>query len=269
MFHSAIRGVSMALMKSQTPWGTVTKISIAPTPFISGIARFGSVSAARSWAASSSARVSTPSPVGVGRREVVGQEAPARLGGRERAVRVAVERGEQAPGGGLRVDLQARGRVGVAGDRPLGLGPAQHRRRPGRPALRRGPVRARVGLVAEVQQADVPERLRAEAADLDVVLEHGQRLAQAVGPRAEEPALEVVARAPGQDAADVQPLALDLEEHVLRLDALGRVGVVGTAGGVDVVVAAEEAVGRRVDPALEPDVERRLAPLGDGQLPAS
>ena len=44
-------------------------------------------------------------------------------------------------------------------------------------------------------------------------------------------------------------------------------GVVGTAGGVDVVVAAEEAVGGRVDPSLEADVERRLAPLGDGRAP--
>ena len=79
-FHSAIRGVSMALMKSQTPWGTDTTISMAPTPFISGIARFGSVSAARSWAASSSARVRTPSRSASIAAKSLGQEAAGRLG---------------------------------------------------------------------------------------------------------------------------------------------------------------------------------------------
>ena len=44
-----------APMKSQTPSATATGISIAPTASISGIAKLGSVSAARSWPASSSA----------------------------------------------------------------------------------------------------------------------------------------------------------------------------------------------------------------------
>ena len=79
------------------------------------------------------------------------------------------------------------------------------------------------------------------------------------GGRLEELPLEVVARAPGQVAADVQPFALDVQEHVVGEDALGRVRVVGAAGGVDVVVAAVEAVVHRVDPALELDGDRRLA----------
>ena len=71
-------------------------------------------------------------------------------------------------------------RMGVARHRPLRLRPAKHRCGPGRPAFRRGPLRAGIGLVAEVQEADVPERLRAEPADLDVVLDDGPRLAQPV-----------------------------------------------------------------------------------------
>ena len=80
--------------------------------------------------------------------------------------------------------------------------------------------------------------------------------------RLEELPLEVVARPPGQAAADVQPLALDVQEHVLGEHALGRVGVVGAAGRVDVVVAAVAAVVRRVDPALELDLDRRVALAG-------
>ena len=99
-----------------------------------------------------------------------------------------------------------------------------------------------IGLVLEIQQADVPQGLRAEAADLDVVLQDGEGLADWFGRRLEELALEVVAGSPGQDAADVQALSLDLEQHVVGVDALGGAGVVGAARGVDVVVAAVEAV---------------------------
>ena len=95
------------------------------------------------------------------------------------------------------------------------------------------------------------ERLGAEAADLDVVLQQRQRLAERVGRRREELPLVIEARPPGQHAADVQPLALDLQEHVRRIHAFGRGRVVRAAGRVDVVVAAVEAVRRRIDPALE------------------
>src|SRR4051812_43067230 len=57
-----MRGVSMALMKSHAPIAALTQISIAPTPFISGTAKFGNSSAARSWAAASSDDVNCPSP---------------------------------------------------------------------------------------------------------------------------------------------------------------------------------------------------------------
>ena len=56
-----MRSVFIELMKSQTPSVTLTHNSIAPTPFISGIARFGSRSAARSTLAISSSRSRKPS----------------------------------------------------------------------------------------------------------------------------------------------------------------------------------------------------------------
>ena len=58
------------------------------------------------------------------------------------------------------------------------------------------------------------ERLRAEAAHLDVVLDQRERLAELVGRRREELPLMIEARPPGQDAADVEPFALDVQEHV-------------------------------------------------------
>ena len=96
------------------------------------------------------------------------------------------------------------------------------------------------------------ERLRAEAADLDVVLHQRQRLAALVGRRREELPLMIEARAPRQHAADIEPLAFDLPEHVRRIHAFGRRRVVRAAGRVDVMVAAVEAARRRIDPALEP-----------------
>ncbi len=88
-----------------------------------------------------------------------------------------VERGEQPLRRLLRVHAQPVRGVRVAGHRPLVLRPLHQRRRPRRPALRLRPFGAGVGLVAEVEQADVPERLRAEPAHLHVVLEDGERLA--------------------------------------------------------------------------------------------
>ena len=266
-FHSAIRGVSMALMKSQSPSATVTRISIAPTPFISGIARFGSVPAARSWPASSSDAVRTPSLSASIAGKSGGRRPPAASAAAS-APSVSASERPAAAGRPPGVDLQARGRMGVAGDGALRLGPAQHRRGPRGPAFGCGPVRARVGLIAQVQQADMPSAWDPNPLTSTSYLRTVNGSLTRVGVRLEEPALIVVARSPGQDAADVQALALDLEEHVLGPDALGRGGVVGAARGVDVVIAAVEAVGARVDPALQPDLDRRLAPRRDFDLPA-
>ena len=115
----------------------------------------------------------------------------------------------------------------VAADAALRLRPAQHRQRPRRPAL--AAVRAGIDLLLQIEQADVAERLRAEAADLDVVFHQRQRLAALVGRRREKLLLMIEARAPRQHAADVEPLALDLAEHVGRIHAFGRRRVVRAA----------------------------------------
>ena len=86
------------------------------------------------------------------------------------------------------------------------------------------------------------ERLGAEAADLDVVLHQRPRLAAPVGRRCEELPLMIESGSPRQHAADVEPLSLDLAKHVGRVHSLRRRGVVGTTRGVDVVIAAVEAV---------------------------
>jgi hypothetical protein len=260
-FHSAVRGVSIALMKSQSPCARDADLLGADA----GHLRDRDVGEPVGGAAVALLELGGGQgavAVGVGPVELLGQDAGGGLTGVEHLVLIPVQRGDQPTGRRTRVHLQTGGRVRVADDRALRLRPAQDRRGPGGPALRRA-VRARVGLVPEVQETDVPQRLRAEAADLDVVFQDGERGAQSVGPGLEEPALVVVARAPGQDAAHVQPLAADLFEHVRRFDPLGGAGVVGAAGGVDVVVAADEAKGPRVDPALERNGQAGLAVVGD------
>src|SRR5205823_4333386 len=62
----------------------------------------------------------------------------------------------------------------------------------------------------------------------------------------------------------VQPFALDVQEHVLGKDALGWIGVMGTAGGVNMVVAAVEAKVIGVDPALQLDADVGVALFRNG-----
>ena len=90
-FHSRMRAVSIALMKSHTPCAAVTQISCAPTPFISGMAKFGSRSAARSWLAFSSASPRTPSRSASISANGSGSRPLRGLGGGEPAVLVRVE----------------------------------------------------------------------------------------------------------------------------------------------------------------------------------
>src|SRR5580693_5490330 len=88
------------------------------------------------------------------------------------------------------------------------LGPSQRRRGPGRPTVHaRG---AGVNMIPQVQQADVAQRGRAETADFDVVFDDRQRLADLVRRGRIELPLEVVAKSPGENAADVEPLAFHL-----------------------------------------------------------
>ena len=54
--------------------------------------------------------------------------------------------------------------------------------------------------------------------------------------------------------ADLEVLAEDVAHHVGRMHSLGRVGVVGAAGGVDVVVAGDPAEPRGIDPAADLEI---------------
>src|SRR5687768_8782720 len=126
--------------------------------------------------------------------------------------------------------------MGIARDAALLFGPAHHRRGPGRPALRRT-VGAGIELILQAKQTNVPQCLRAEAADLQVVLEDRARVAQLMRAWREKTPLIVEAGTPGEYAADIQPFAFDLSEHVLRQDAFGGTVAVGAAGGMDVMVA--------------------------------
>ena len=166
-----------------------------------------------------------------------------------------------ARGRGRRIDLQTAAGMRVAADTALRLRPAQHRQRPRRPAL--AARRPGIDLLLQVEQDDVAERLRTEAADLDVVFHQRQRLAALVGRRREKLPLMIEARAPRQHAADIEPLAFDLPEHVRRIDAFGRRRVVRAACRVDVMVAAVEAARRRIDPALEPHGDFRARRTSD------
>src|ERR1019366_6149622 len=148
----------------------------------------------------------------------------------------------------------------------LVLRPAHQRLGPRRPAFRHGPIGAGVSLIVQIQETNVAQLLRAEAADFDVVLEHREWLADLVGVRLKELALEVKAWPPRQVAADIEPLALDVQEHILREDSLRRICVVGTAGRVNVMIAAVEAVVPWVDPTLQLDRNRGLAFFGNLDL---
>ena len=223
-----MRRVSIALMKSQTPSATLTGSSIAPTPFISGIARFGSCSAARAWAA---IEFEFRSSCRRGRRRSArtarGSRAAAASSAAESSPSLlGIEPREQPLAGRLLVDPQAAGRMGIAGDAPLLLAPPQ------RPASSRSAspwsssaLGAGIGLVLEVQQADMPQRLRAEAADFQVVLEQRQRLARgraawagrtAAGSRKHGPQVRT--------QPTLSPSPLTWQEHVLgRTPSVGLV----------------------------------------------
>src|SRR5262245_41680012 len=143
----------------------------------------------------------------------------------------------------------------IAGVCALLLGPLHERRGPRRPALGFRAVGAGIILILQIQQAHVAERLRAEAADFDVVFQNGERLTELGRAGLEELAVEIKTWTPGQIAADIKTFALDVQEHVFGEYTLGWIRVVGTAGGVDVVVAVVETVVHWVDPALQLDLD--------------
>src|SRR6476619_1146774 len=141
--------------------------------------------------------------------------------------------------------------MSVPGDGALRSGPAKHRQRPRWPSF--VAVRAGIDLISQVQETQVPKRLRSKTADLDVVFHDRPRLTARVGDRGKKLLLMVESRSPRQHAADVQPFALDLAEHDRGVHTFRRERVVRTAGGVDMVIAAEESVCGRIDPPFETD----------------
>src|SRR5438874_5521296 len=141
--------------------------------------------------------------------------------------------------------------MGVSGHGSLRLCPAHYRRGPGGPASGLGAVGAGIGLVAEVKEAYMSQRLRAEPADFQVVLDNRERLTYFVDTWFEELTLEVVTGSPGQIAADVEAFSLDMEEHIAGEHSFRRVGVMSTPGGMNVMIATVETVAGGVDPALQ------------------
>src|SRR3989442_15005945 len=111
------------------------------------------------------------------------------------------------------MNLQPAGRMGVAGVTALGFGPSHYGRGPLGPPFDLRAVATGISLVAQIEQADVPERLGTEAADFEIVFHHGQRAAQFADTWLEEAPLVIETRAPGQHAADVQAFPSDLGKH--------------------------------------------------------
>src|SRR5262245_4215369 len=107
------------------------------------------------------------------------------------------------------------------------------------------------------------QRLRAEAADFDVILQDGEWLTDLVRLGFEELPLKFETRAPREVASDIEAFTFHMKKHVFRENAFGRIGVMRTARGVNVVIAAVEAILHRVDPAFELDGNGRVALLGD------
>src|SRR6185295_8507049 len=98
---------------------------------------------------------------------------------------------------------------------------------------------------------NVPQRFRAESADLKIIFHDRERLAQAVDARCEKLSLIIEAWPPGEHAPDIQSFAFDLFEHVLGRNAFGGARVMRAAGAMDVMIAAIETGRRRVNPPFE------------------
>lgn len=141
--------------------------------------------------------------------------------------------------------------MGVTGDGALIFGPAHDGRGPCGPAFAFCAVGSRISLVLEVEKADMPQSLRAEAADLEIVFHHGERAAELMDGGREESALIIVTGTPGEHAADIERFATDLQEHVLGFHTFGGACVMRATGAVDVVIARVKTKFHRVYPTFE------------------
>src|SRR5262245_32332118 len=111
-------------------------------------------------------------------------------------------------------------------------------------------VAARIVPLLESEQAEVPRAMRAEARNLDVVAQQVGIARDFIVLAGEELNLVIEARTPGEIAAYLQIFTKAVADHVLGVDALRRIRVMGTAGGVDVMIARVPAKLRGIDPPL-------------------
>ena len=101
---------------------------------------------------------------------------------------------------------------------------------------------------------------RREARDLNVVPHQVVWRGQRVKLPLKEFFLGVPARPPAQNTAHLQIFAQNVPHHVGRPHPLGRAFVVGTAGGMHMVIAREPVPLGQVDPALKLKPLMRIAP---------
>ena len=99
--------------------------------------------------------------------------------------------------------------------------------------------------------------MRAKARNLDVVAEKIGIQGDDIVFAGEKLFLIVKTRPPSEVGADLEILAEAVPHHVRRVNPLGRVGVMGATGGVDVVIARPPTHQRWINPALH------LERLGD------
>ena len=93
--------------------------------------------------------------------------------------------------------------------------------------------------------------MRAKARNLDVVAEQIGILGDDIVFTCKKLFLIVKTRPPSEVGADFEILAEAVSQHVRRVNPLGRVGVMGATGGVDMVIARPPAHQRRINPALD------------------
>ena len=90
----------------------------------------------------------------------------------------------------------------------------------------------------------------AKPGNLDIVAEQIGELGDNIVFAGEELFLIVETRPPSKVGTDLEVLAEAVAHHVRCVDAFGGIFIVGTTGGVDVVIARPPAHQGRIDPAL-------------------
>src|SRR5208337_3674255 len=104
--------------------------------------------------------------------------------------------------------LQSPARVGEPDNPSLRLGPLQYGKVPARPVV--DPRGARIVVLLEAQQAEMPRVRRRKARDFDIVAHHVFGCGERVDLALEELLLGVPARTPAQHAANIKVLAQDM-----------------------------------------------------------